>query len=123
MQPHGGTQMRSMNGTIHTGWTRGVVGAALLALLLSGGPAVSVTAQEELPEVHIPKTGMKSGQLTAKHEKSAEISGADHAFHLKIVFGDDEERPLEWKDFKRGDEVQYHLTKGQIDLLIRVLPK
>lgn len=102
---------------------RGFIGAVLLAFLLSGGLTVSVVAQEELPEVHIPKTGMKSGQLTAKHEKSAEISGNDYAFHPKIVFGDDEERPLEWKDFKRGDDVQYHLTKEQIDLLIRVLPK
>ena len=102
---------------------RGLIGAVLLAFLLSGGVAASAVAQEELPPVEIPQTGMKSGRLTAKHEKSAEISGQDYALHSKIVFGDDESRPLEWKDFKRGDDVQYHLTKEQIDLLIRVLPK
>ena len=102
---------------------RGFIGAVLLAFLLSGGVTASAVAQEELPPVKMPQTGMKSGRLTAKHEKSAEISGQDYAFHSKIMFGDDRERQLEWKDFKRGDEVQYHLTKEQLDLLIRVLPK
>ena len=99
------------------------IGAVLLVFLLSGGLAVSAVAQEELPEVHIPKTGMQSGKITAKHEKAVEISGQDYALYSKIVFGDDEERPLEWKDFKKGDEVQYHLAKGQIDLLIKILPQ
>jgi hypothetical protein len=101
-----------------------LAGSALLAVLLSGGMAFGeVESQEELPPVQIPATGMKSGRLTDKGEKSAEISGKDYAFHPKIVFGDDEERPLEWKDFKRSDEVQYHLKQERIDLLILVRPK
>jgi hypothetical protein len=101
---------------------QGLAGVALVALFLAGGPAFSAP-DEDPPPVQIPKTGMKSGRLTEKHDKGAEISGRDYKFHPKIEFGDDEERGIHWKDFKKGDDVQYHLTKEQIDLLIRILPK
>lgn len=102
-----------------------VAGVAFVALLLAGGPAFgdSDKVEADLPPIQIPKTGMKSGRLDAKHDKGAEISGRDYKFHPKVEFGDDEERRVEWKDFKKGDQVQYHLTKEQIDLLLRVLPK
>jgi hypothetical protein len=103
---------------------RGIIGAVLLAcLLLSGGPAFSEEEAPEAPPVEVPKTGMKSGQLTAKHEKSAEINGQEYAFHLKILLADDRGEWREWKEFKRGDYVQYHLKQGQIDFLLLELPK
>lgn len=99
-------------------------GFVFLAVLLSGGPAFSESeGGEDLPPIEIPKTGMKSGRLTEKHDKGAEIGGQGYKFHPNVEFGDDENRRLEWKNFKRGDEVLYHLKKEQIDVLIRVLPK
>lgn len=107
------------------GMRRALAGIALLTFLLSGGMAFG--AAEPDTEIYtplkIPKVGMKNGRLTDMREKGAEISGGDYKFHPKIEFGDDEERRVEWKDFKKGDEVQYHLKQEQIDLLIKVLPK
>jgi len=100
-----------------------LVGVALLAFLLSGGPAVSVIAQEAAQPVEIPKTGMQSGKLTAKHDNSAEISGRAYAFHPKVGFASEEGSPLEWKEFKKGDRVHYHLKGERIDFLVLELPK
>lgn len=96
---------------------------ALLALLLSGAPAISVNAQEAAQPVAIPKTDMRVGQLTAKHDTSAEISGRAYAFHPKVAFVNEEGNPLEWKEFKKGDRVQYHLKGERIDFLILLLPQ
>ncbi len=115
--------MRSTNGAMGTGARLGLVGIGILALLVSSVLAVSAVAQEEVPLVDIPKTGMKSGRLTAKGDSSAEISGQAYSFHSKIVFADDEGRQREWKDFKKGDHVQYHLKQERIDFLVLELPK
>jgi hypothetical protein len=113
-----------MNDTMKTGLMRGFVGAALLALLLSGGAAYGEKSQDvDVPLVELPKTGMKSGLLTAKGDTSAGISGQAYAFHSKIVFADDEGRQREWKDFKKGDYVQYRLKQERIDFLVLELPK
>jgi hypothetical protein len=82
-----------------------------------------VSNDQDPPQVQVPTTDMKFGQLTGKHEKSAEISGKDYTFHLKISFADDKGRAREWKEFRRGDYVQYHLKQGQIDFLLLELPK
>ena len=103
--------------------TQAIAGLALLALLLSGAPAVSVNAQEAAQSVEIPKTGMRSGQLTAKRDNSAEISGRAYVFHPKVAFASEEGSPIEWKDFKKGDRVHYHLKQERIDLLVFVLPQ
>jgi hypothetical protein len=95
----------------------------VLAFLVSGVMAVSAVEQQELPLVELPKTGLKSGRLTAKGDSSAGISGQAYAFHSKIVFADDEGRQREWKDFKRGDFVQYRLKQERIDFLVLELPK
>ncbi len=103
---------------------RGFIGAVLLTFLLSGGAAFGAKNEPpEPPSVQVPTTDMKSGRLTAKQEKSAEINGQDYAFHLKIVFADDQGRQREWKEFRRGDYVQYHLKQGQVDFLVLELPK
>jgi len=97
---------------------------ALLAFLLSGGPAVGTSnADETLSPPQIPKTGMKSGRLGVVHEKGAVISGQEYSFHPKVAFADDEGNPLEWKEFKKGDLVHYHLKQERIDFLVLVLPK
>jgi len=104
---------------------KGFVGAVLLAFSLSGGLAFGAddpggaTSQS----VQIPATGMKSGRLTAKEEGSAAINGQSYAFHSKIVFADDEREPIQWSNFKKGDEVQFHLKQERIDFLILVRPK
>lgn len=102
-----------------------VAGIALLAFLLSGWPAVGVAEPdtEVYEPFKVPKTGMKDGRLTGRHENSAEISGRDYAFHPKIEFGDDEGKRLPWRDFKKGDMVQFHLKQEKIDYLILVPPK
>jgi len=100
-----------------------LAGIALLALLLSGAPAISVNAQETAQPAQVPKTGLRAGQLTAKHDSSAEISGRAYAFHPKVAFVDEKGSELEWKEFKKGDRVQYHLKGERIDFLILLLPQ
>ena len=101
-----------------------LAGIALLALLLSGGPAFGASKTgEDLSPPQIPKTGMKLGQLTAKHASSAEISGRAYAFHPKVAFASEDGSPLEWKEFKKGDRVQYHLKGERVDFLILLLPQ
>jgi hypothetical protein len=101
-----------------------LAGLALLALVLSGGTVFSAPVNDaDPPQVQLPATGLKAGRLTAKHDKSAEISGNDYAFHSKIEFADDRGRVREWKEFRRGDHVQYRLKQGQIDFLVLELPK
>lgn len=96
-----------------------LAGIALLALLLSGGPAVSLFAQQ----VELPKSGLQSGQLTGKSDSSAEIGRRAYAFHPKVVFASEEGSALEWKDFKKGDRVQYRLKGERIDFLVLLLPQ
>ena len=100
-------------------------GLVLLAFLLSGGTVFGAGTEDENnpPPFQMPKTGMKAGHITAKHEKSAEISGKDYAFHPKVEFWTDEGGQLEWKEFKRGDEVLFHLKQDKIDYLILVPDK
>lgn len=99
-------------------------GVALLAVLLSGGPVIGTSsAAEDLSAPQIPQTGMKSGQLTSKHENSAEISGQVYSFHPKVAFASEEGNAMEWKEFKKGDRVQYHLKGERIDFLVLLLPK
>lgn len=101
-----------------------LAGIALLALLLCGGPAFGASkAGEDLSPPQIPKTGMKVGRLTAKHESSAEITGRAYAFHPKVAFTDEEGNALEWKEFKKGDRVQYHLKGQRLDFLVLELPQ
>lgn len=103
---------------------RGFIGAVLLAFLLSGGLAFSASNDEtNPPPFQMPKTGMKSGHITAKYETSVGISGTDYAFHPKIEFWTDEGGQLEWKEFKRGDEVQFHLKQGKVDYLVLITPQ
>lgn len=103
---------------------RGLIGAVLLAFLLSGGLAFSASNDEmNPPQFQMPKTGMKSGHITAKYEKSVGISGTDYAFHPKVEFWTNEGGQLEWKEFKRDDEVQFHLKQGKVDYLILIQPK
>jgi hypothetical protein len=104
---------------------RGFFGAALAMFLLSGGLAFSATDTEAPPPppLQIPQTSMKDGRLTATNENSAEISGRGYAFHPKIEFGDDEGERRQWKEFKKGDQVQFHLKQEKVDYLILVLPK
>jgi hypothetical protein len=104
------------------GWSA-VTGSALLAFSLAGNPAFSAVSDPDPPQAQAPAAGMKSGRLTAKHDKAAEIDGRDYAFHSKIEFADDAGRAREWKEFRRGDYVQYHLKQGQIDFLLLELPK
>jgi hypothetical protein len=103
----------------------GLIGAALLVFLLFGGPAFGAADTEAPPSppLQIPQTGMKDGRLTATHENSAEISGRNYAFHPKIEFGDDEGERRQWKEFKKGDQVQFHLKQEKVDYLILVPPK
>lgn len=100
-----------------TGWM--LTGVALLILLLSGGPAVSLFAQQ----VELPTSGMQSGQLTGKSDSSAEIGGRAYAFHPKVVFASEQGNQMEWKEFKKGDRVQYHLKGERIDFLVLILPQ
>lgn len=103
---------------------RGVAGMVLVAFLLSGGLVAGVWAEDEVSTlVDIPKIGMKSGQITATHDRSVEISGREYAFHPKIIYADDERNPREWKEFKKGDYVQYRLKQERIDFLVLELPK
>ena len=101
----------------------------LLALMLAVGMIFSVVvagADEIDPKSilpQIPKTDMKSGQITAKSEQSVEIDGRDYAFQKNVVFADDEGEWREWVEFKKRDEVRFHLKQGQIDYLILVPPK
>ncbi|MBI5776062.1 MAG: hypothetical protein HY444_01625 [Nitrospirae bacterium] len=115
----------SARSAAHTTMTqRGLIGAVLLAFFLSGGMAFSASNDEtNPPSFQMPKTGIKSGHITAKHETSVGISGTDYAFHPKIEFWTDEGQQLEWKEFKRGDEVQFHLKQGKVDYLILIPPK
>lgn len=115
--------MRPMESTMKRGFARSCAGAGILALLLSGGAAFGVVNDQDPPRVQVPTTDMKSGQLTGRHEKSAEINGKDYAFHLKVSFADDSGQLREWKEFRKGDYVQYHLKQGQIDFLLLELPK
>ena len=99
-------------------------GIALLALLLSGGVAFSAGNDEtNPPSFQMPKTGMMSGRITAKNEKSVEISGRTYALHPKVEFWNEEGGQLDWSDFRRGDEVQFHLKQEKVDYLILNLPK
>ncbi len=100
-----------------------LAGIALLALLLSGAPAVSVHAGDAGQAVGIPKTGMQSGQLTAKHDNAAEINGRAYTFHPKVEFTSEEGSPMEWKDFKKGDRVQFHLKGERVDFMVLILPQ
>ena len=116
--------MRPMESTMKRGFARSCAGVGILALLLSGGPAFSAVNDEtNSPAFQMPKTGMQSGHITAKHETSVGISGKDYAFHPKVEFWTDEGGQLEWKEFKRGDEVQFHLKQGKVDYLILNSPK
>lgn len=98
----------------------------LLALMLAVGMifSVAVAGADEidpksiLPQ--IPKTDLKSGQITAKGEHSVAINGHDYTFQKTIVFADDEGEWREWTEFKKRDDVQFHLKQGQIDYLILV---
>jgi hypothetical protein len=106
------------------GTGQAVAGAALLAFLLTVGLAVGASnAAADPSPSQIPKTGMKSGLLTAKYEDSAEISGTKYVFHPKVEFASEEGSPLEWKEFKKGDRVQYHLKGERIDFLVLLLPQ
>lgn len=107
----------------HSNIGRGLVGILLLAVLVVGGPAVFAAQQEDPPKVEIPTTGMKEGRITARHDRSVEINRKEFTFHPKIVFADDEGNQREWKDFKRGDFVQYRLKQDRIDFLLLELPK
>lgn len=97
--------------------------AVLVAVALAGALSSGSLAQEESPPVEIPKTGMREGKITAKHDRSVEINQRAYAFHPTIVFADDEGRQREWKEFKKGDFVQYRLKQERIDFLILELPK
>ena len=118
---------QSVGNTTGTRMRHGMLWASLLALVLVGGLATGAVAQQEVQQgiqlVDLPTTGMKSGQLTAKHDNSAEISGLAYTFHPKVAFASEEGSPMEWKDFKKGDRVQYHLKQERIDLLVLVLPQ
>jgi hypothetical protein len=101
-----------------------LTGGILLSFLLSGGMVFSASNDENNPPpFQMPKTGMKSGHITARHEKSVEISGKDYAFHEKAEFWTDEGGQLEWKEFKRGDEVLFHLKQEKIDYLVLIPPR
>ncbi len=115
--------MQSVGKTAGTRMRHGMLWAGVFALVLVGGSAFGAKNDPDPPSVEVPTTDMKSGRLTAKQEKSAEINGQDYAFHLKIVFADDQGRQREWKEFRRGDYVQYHLKQGQVDFLVLELPK
>jgi hypothetical protein len=105
-------------------WMTVALGGVFLVTLLSGGVAYSAKDdKDDVLMVELPKTGLKSGKLTAKGDTSAQISGQAFAFHSKIVFADDEGRQREWKDFKKGDFVQYRLKGERIDFLVLELPK
>ena len=101
----------------------------LLALMLAAGVALggavpyAVSDEPPVEPLQIPKTDLKSGKITAKGEKSVEISGHGYAFQKNIVFADDEGERREWAEFKNRDLVQFHLKQGQIDYLILVPPK
>lgn len=114
---------QSAGNTTGTRMRHGMLWAGVLALVLVGGAAFGAKNDPDPPSVQVPTTDMKAGRLTAKQEKSAEISGKDYAFHLQIAFADDQGRVREWKEFRRGDYVQYHLKQGQIDFLVLELPK
>jgi len=129
----GNTQTRAHHDRVNIvasgtqGWVRWRTG--LLALMLAVGMIFSVAvsgAGDDEPKVEplqIPTTDMKSGQISAKGEKSVAINGHDYAFQKNVVFADDEGERREWAEFKNRDRVQFHLKQGQIDYLILVLPK
>lgn len=114
---------RSVHKTAGTSMRRSVLWAGILALVLVGGLATVAVAQQEIQLVDLPKTDMKSGQITATYDKSVMISGREYAFQPKVVFADDARNPREWKEFKKGDFVQYHLKQERIDFLVLELPK
>jgi hypothetical protein len=116
--------IRLTQGTARAMAKHGLVWAGLLVLFLSGGVAFGAgNEQTNPPSFQMPKTGMRSGQITAKHEASVEINGRAYAFHPKVEFWTDEGGQLEWKEFKRGDEVQFHLKQEKVDYLVLIQPK
>jgi len=119
--------MTEFGGWSEQSWTwRALAGVVLSVVFLLGHPAAGLGKNKDdvdAPLVELPKTDLKSGRLTDRHDKSAEISGREHAFHAQIKFADDEGNAREWKTFRKGDYVQYHLKQGQIDFLILELPK
>ena len=129
----GNTQTRAHNDHVNSvaggrqeriWWRTGLLGLALavgmiFSVTVSG--ADDVDPKSVLPQ--IPKTDMKSGQITSKSEHSVAINGHDYVFQKNIVFADDEGEWREWTEFKKRDQVQFHLKQGQIDYLILVPPK
>jgi hypothetical protein len=95
----------------------------LLAFCLVWASPIDAQQEDVRPPIVPPATGMKSGHITTTHKASVEINGTSYNFHPNIVLADDEGRPLEWSKYKKGDEVQFHLKREQIDYLILVLPK
>jgi len=106
-------------------WWKTGLPALMLAvgMILGGAVAGAADVDPKAEQPQIPKTDMKSGQITAKAEKSVEINGKDYVFQKNIVFADDEGEWREWTEFKKRDQVQFHLKQGQIDYLVLVLPK
>jgi hypothetical protein len=105
-----------------------ILRSLLAAVCTSGalwcaGPAFADTETQQFQPIQIPKTDMKSGKITARHERSVEIGGREYEFHKQVVFVDDEGERRTWNEFKKGNDVQYRLSKGQIDLLVLVPAK
>lgn len=95
-----------------------------LCLFLTGGIAAAAeTNASGPPPFQMPTSGVKSGHITAKHESSVEINGTRYAFHPKVEFWTDEGLQLEWRDFNKGNEVQFHLKQERVDFLVLVQPK
>ena len=96
----------------------------LLFLVLPGGVTLAAeTNASGPPTFQMPTSGVKSGHITAKQESSVEINGTRYALHPKVEFASEEGSPLEWKEFKKGDRVHYHLKGERIDVLVLELPK
>jgi len=115
--------MRSAHGAMRTGARLGLAGIGVFAFLVSSAMPVGAVADEQTQLAPVPTTGMHSGKVTAKHDTSIEINGREYALHQKITIADDQGNEAVWADFKKGDEVQFHLKQERIDYLILVLPR
>jgi hypothetical protein len=93
-----------------------IIMIALFVLFVGAStPAISADNDQSPP--------MLSGQITARGDKEVRIDGQAYGFHRDVTFSNETGHQIRWGDFRDSDFVRFHLRKGQIDQMIRLMPR
>ena len=93
---------------------------AALVLLLAGclviGSLAGAFAQSVPP-------GFKMGKVTAMRHQEIQVNLKNYRLHRTVTVQDDAGGKKDLGDIRKGAFVMFHLKRGSIDRIIRVLPQ